>query len=441
VLNAGGSVIWKQTFTGRTLSVLDSAQKDILSRLRLQNSPEDISQVRTPNMEAYKEYLEARNRQEGWDIEGNLQDSVRLYRDSLEKDPDFAAARAGLAVALLSQFADKHEASLLSAANQESQRAVSSAPNLPEALLAYGMVQAQTGNTIEARDAFVRALELAPGNDPACINLGDMYASIGRNTEAREMYTRAVELRPTYWRNHYALGTFEWQYAGNLASAKQHLEKASELHPQGFAPLVMLGILNLTQGNLEQAESYFRKALEQSPNGSAYNNLGLVYYYRGQFDLALRNWQALLKDAPDKPMYQANVADALRQLGRMDEANAWYQKTIEGFRESLKQNPTDDRTRASLTMALAATGECKEAVAETRGILRRHPESTELAAYAAITVSRCQDLKWAKEIVLNSIAADNLLMIRFDPDLAPIRNIPEVKLALENALKNEPKTN
>jgi len=296
------------------------------------------------------------------------------------------------------------------------------------------MVQATSGNTIEARDAFMRALELAPGDDSACRSLGEMYSEIGRNMEAEEMFKHAIDLRPSYWRNHYSLGTFQWQYTGNLESAQAHLEKAIELHPEGFAPLVVLGSVYLTQGNLEQAETYFQKALERSANPFAYNNLGLVYYYRGQFDLALRNWEAILKEAPDKPIYQANVADALRQLGRTEEATDRYKKVIEEFRDELKLNPTDDKTRASLTMALAATGQCNEAAAETRGVLTRHPDSPELAAYAAITVSRCGDLGWAKQIVLDSIATDNLLMIRYDPDLAKLRQLPEIKTALDRAI-------
>ena len=436
VIGQNGVTVWKETLTGRPVSTLDVAKKSILRALHLSETvTKEIEQVRTPNVEAYRKYLEARNRHQGWDEEGNLDDAIRLYREALEKDPDFAAARAGLAIALLSQFDQKREAPLLSSANEEAQRALGLDPNLPEVLIAYGMVHAQSGNSIEARDAFVKALELAPGDDSACRSLAGMYSLLGRNQEAEAMYKQAVALRPSFWRNHYALGTFEWQYAGDLDAARVHLEKAVELHPEGYAPLVMMGNLHLTQGRLQEAETYFRKALERSQNASAYNNLGLVYYYRGQYDLALRNWQAVLKDAPDKPMYQANVADALRQLGRVEEAKDRYMQVIEGFRADLKINPSDDKTRASLAMALSATGLCKEASAETRGVLSRHPESPELAAYAAITVSRCADLKWAKQIVLNSIAADNLLMIRFDPDLEPVRRLPEVKQALARAAR------
>ena len=436
VVGQDGATVWRGSTLDRPLTALDDARQNIIGALQLTGTAaKEIGQLRTPDEDAYRMYIEARNRQKGWDVEGNLNEAISLYRNALVKDPNFAAARAGLATSLLSVFDQTRDPAVLSSATNEAQLALGQDPDLPEALIAYGMVQAESGNTIEARDAFAKALERAPGDDSACRSLGEMYSILGRNQEAGAMYKQAVGLRPTFWRNHYALGTFEWQYTGNLTDARIHLEKAAELHPKGYAPQVMLGNLNLTQGELEKAEMYFKNALVRSPNTFAYNNLGLVYYYRGQFDLALRNWESVLKDAPDKPLYQANVADALRQLGRKEEARDRYNQVIAGFRKDLKTNPTDDKTRAGLAMALSATGACEEASAETRGVLSRHSESPELTAYAAITVSRCQNLKWAKQIVLDSIATDNLLMIRFDPDLAQVRKLPEVQEALSRASK------
>jgi len=434
LISLDGSPVWKQTLSGRPVVALDLAKKNILDALHLDSSAtKEIEQVRTPNVDAYREYLEARNRHEGWDVESNLDLSVSLYRKALETDPDFAAAHAGLAMVLVGQFHKKREPALLSSASDEARRAVGLDPNLPEALLAYGMVQVQSGMSIEASDAFSRALKLAPGDDAACRNLGDMYASLGRNKEAREMYQQAIALRPNYWTNHYVLGTFEWQYAGDLDAARIHLEKSDQLHPEGYAPLVMIGNIHLTQGHLQEAEIYFRKSLERGSNPYAYNNLGLVHYYRGQYDLALRNWQTLLKEAPDKPLYRANVADALRQLGKREEATTHYKEVIRAFRALLKITPADDNTRAGMAMALAAIGECKEATEAIREVLSRHPESTDLAVYGAIASSRCGDSALAKQIVLKSIAADNVLTIRFDPDLESIRKMPEVVAALKRA--------
>jgi serine/threonine protein kinase/tetratricopeptide (TPR) repeat protein len=436
IISENGEVLSKQTFTGTSVATLDLINKNILSVLKVSDgSARQIDQVRTPSVDAYKKYLEARNYQEGWDVVNNLDRAIELYREAIQTDPDFAAARASLAMTLISQFHKTHDASYLTAANTESKRALALDPDLPEAYLAYGMVQLDSGKSIEAREAFSKALELAPGDDSACRSLGVMYASLGRNQEAREMHRRAIELRPDYWRNHYDLGRFEWQFAGNLHAARLHMEKANQIHPEGFAPLIGLGLVNLTQGNFEAAESYFRKTLEQSPNVYAYNNLGLIYYYRGQYELALRNWQALLKEAPDKPLNMANVADALRQLGRQEESKRYYTQAINGFRSLLQANQSEDKWRGGIAMALAATGKCTEAMDIIRGIASKHPDSTELTDYSLITVSRCSDWDWAKRIALASIATNNLMVVRFDPDVQPVRETPEVKAALEKQIK------
>lgn len=96
--------------------------------------------------------------------------------------------------------------------------------------------------------------------------------------------------------------------------------------------------------------------------------------YRGQYDLALRNWQAVLQEVPDRPLYQINVADALRQLGQKNEARSYYTKAIDGFRVALASNPADDISRGGMAMALAAVGKCEEAADEARTILVRHSQ-------------------------------------------------------------------
>ena len=438
VFSSDSKSVWKQSLEGGPIEAMDLAAKGIFGALPVSAAnTKVVEQLRTPNVEAYQNYLKARDFERGWDVETNLEQAIAHYRKALEQDPDFAAAHAGLANALLTEFNKRNQPELLSAAADASRRAIGLDPNLPEALLAYGAVQLQSGNSIEAQDAFARALQFAPGDDAACRNLAGLYARSGRKQEATTMYERAIALRPSYWLNHYSYGPYQWRYAGDLKAARASFEKATQLHPQGFAPAVMLGNFHLLEGNLEEAEIAFRKALELSHTPYAYNNLGLVHYYRGQYDLALRNWQALLKEAPDKPIYRANVADALRQLNRTEEAGEFYDTAIRAFRETLKLDRTDDDTRSYLSMALAATGHCAEAIRETRDVLVRHPQSPEKSVYAAITASRCGELDWAQQIVLQSIAADNRLTIRFDPDLERLRQRPEIQAALKRDLNKK----
>jgi hypothetical protein len=106
---------------------------------------------------------------------------------------------------------------------------------------------------------------------------------------------------------------------------------------------------------------------------------------------------------------------------------------IQQYRGLLKSNPMDDKSRLGMAMALAAVGECKEALQETQTVLARHPGSPEFGIYGAIVACRCDDYKWATRIVLDSIAADTVVDVRFNPELEPVRRVSEVREALKRA--------
>lgn len=440
MVSSDGETLWSEKVRGsadRLVSTLDATKNALLRELKLagKSTGKPIDQLRTPSMEAYRDYLLARSCHEQWDKEGNLDEAITLYKKALAIDPDFAAAHAGLAMTLVSQYFKIRTPSLLVDASSEAQKAIALDSDLPEALIANGLIHLASGKSVEAGVAFGQALELAPGNDAACRNIAYAYATLNRHDEARQMYSRAIALRPSYWLNHYELGRYMFSILGNLDEARVHLLKANELYPDGPSPLILLGLVDLTRGDLANAETFFRKVLERSSNSYAQNGLGLVYYYRGQYDLALRNWQALLLQEPNQSLYQANVADALRAMGDHAEARNHYILAIQGFRAELAANPQDDPTRAGMAMALSAIGRCEEAREEIRDVLSRQSQSPELATYAAVTASRCGDHKWATQIVLDAIAIKNVMDIRFHPDLESIRQVPEVKRALANPPK------
>ncbi|MCI0615262.1 tetratricopeptide repeat protein, partial [bacterium] len=378
MFSSGGQSLWKeqiQASADRLVSNLDETKKALLKELRLVSSSKSIDRLRTPNMDAYAYYVQARNRQERWDKVENLDEAIELYKKSLEMDPDFAAAHAGLSIALNSQYARTGTSSLLVDAVSEAKKAITGDADLPEALIANGLVQLKSGNSVEAKIAFARALEAAPGNDAACRNIATAYETLGRKSEAKEMYEKAIALRPNFWQNRYMYGRFLYITVGNLDDARSELLKANELYPDGPAPLIVLGLIDLTRGELVSAEAFFRKVLDQGPNQYAQNSLGLVYYYRGKYDLALRTWLDLLQQIPDQTRYQANVADAYRALGEHSKARDYYLAVIQGFRAALNSNPQDFESRAGMAMALSAVGRCEEAKEEARNVLTQQNES------------------------------------------------------------------
>jgi len=443
MISAAGATLWTKQIRGpaeNLISTLESTKNDLLAQLNVATKSETkpIDRLRTPNMEAYENYVKARSSQEAWDREANLNEAIVYYKKAIEIDPDFAAAHAGLAQALLIQYSALRKPPLIVEATEEAKKAITQDPNLPEALIANGLVQLSTGNTVEARVQFAHALEIAPGNDAACRNIAAASQDMGRFEDAKKMYERAIELRPNYWRNHYVLGKFFYLSVGNVQEARPHLLKANELHPGGSAPLVLLGLVDLTRGDLGSAESFFRKALEYGPDIYAQTDLGLVYFYRGKYDLALRTWQSLIQQVPDDTLYINNLADTYRAMGEQEKARNEYVSAIQRFRSTLALNSQDFPSRGGLAMALAATGHCEEAKEEIRTVLTQQSKSPELTSYAVIAITRCGDTKWAAQIALNAIATKNLVDIRFHPELEVIRQIPEVKRALTSQATSQP---
>ena len=434
LFGADGQELWNKTFDSsseRALSALDQAQEGLQVALVTGSARPagGVDRFRTPSLKAYERYLEAAKLHQGFDIEGNTAAAVTRYREALEADPDFAAARAGLAMALISEFHRTHNPETKAAATDAARRAVALDQELPEAWLASGMVAAESGSTVEARAAFDRALALAPGNDVTCRNIAGLYASLGRHADAEAMYQRAIALRPGLWRHHYEYGTYLFRLKGDVDGAERAFETAAALH-QGPAPLVLLGLVRLTRSDLDGAEQYFRRAQEISPLPATLYNLGLVNYYRGQYELALRNWRTVLESAPRDPGYRAAVADALRQLGRLDESKAELTEAVQLFRGEIEANQQDDETRAELAMALAALGNCTEALGSLDDVLARHPRSPLLAYYGAITASRCGDDERAAQLIVGALPSRDVLGVRFDPDLARVRQRPDVSAAL-----------
>jgi tetratricopeptide (TPR) repeat protein len=223
---------------------------------------------------------------------------------------------------------------------------------------------------------------------------------------------------------------------GNFDEAHTQLLQAQQLYPDGSAILVTLGLIDLARGELTSAEAFFRKVLDRGPDLYAQSNLGVIYYYQGKYDLAIRTWQTTLQQAPDDSANQANLADAYRATGEQTNAREHYLLAIKGYQTTIAANPQDYDSRAGLAMAMSAVGRCEEAKEEIRTVLSQQEKNPELAANAAVTAARCGDHKWAVQIVLNSISIKNFKDIRFHPDLEVIRQVPEVKRAMAQHSSN-----
>jgi serine/threonine-protein kinase len=425
---ADGSIALRETLEGADpIESLDLVRKQVLKTLGTATDLPGVASLRTASFDAYRMYLEARSHHDGWFAQGDIEKARSLYKQALEVDPSFTSALTGQALASTSRYLSTREPGDLAVARYASERALAQGDFLPEAHIARATLLAAEEKWDESRTSFARAFELAPGDYASRRNAADLYETLGRDAEAEEIYEQLVSDQPFHWNNHYWYGGFLYR-SGNLKAAAVSLERARELAPEAEPPVTLLGFCHLASGELEEARGQFEKALELRPEPRARQRLGLVYYYAHEFDRALELWSQVLSAEPERAAAHADVADALRQLGRLSEARSHYREALALYD---RVSSLDTEAEAQRAQVLAAAGRCREAKSEMERVLKDHGGDPVFLYYGALTAARCRLDEWAAALVIESIGAGNVVSIWFDPDLETVRRDPRVRRPLE----------
>lgn len=100
--------------------------------------------------------------------------------------------------------------------------------------------------------------------------------------EKTAIYNQTVKYYPNDYRAYNNLADLSMQ-AGNLASAKENLNKAARLAPSAAEVNTNLGLIALAEGNVVAAENYLVKGTDSEANEAA---LGNLYIAQGQYERA-----------------------------------------------------------------------------------------------------------------------------------------------------------
>jgi serine/threonine protein kinase/Tfp pilus assembly protein PilF len=179
-------------------------------------------------------------------------------------------------------------------------------------------------------DTLRAALEIDPGHALAWTELSKAYVmqsgtGWGPQAEciamAREAARRAIELEPALVEGHAALGwvlmIHDWDWAGAEASYRRTLE----LTPRNAAVLTGAGWLKRATGQIDEAITFFHRAVEQDPlSSTAHNDLGLTRYFGNKLADAEASFRKSLELAPRRAETRSDLAMVLLRLGRMEES-------------------------------------------------------------------------------------------------------------------------
>ena len=218
-------------------------------------------------------------------VDAATQATIDGLAEAVRKDPADLQARHALAIAL--HQAGRREEAL--AHFEEIAKLDASTTHLIELGVAYASV----GRLDDAEAALNRALEPSPGNPVVLHHLGNLARRRGALAEAISLYRQAVERDPSYTMAQYNLADAQLA-AGQVEDAYRSYEQVVNSKPksppelQAFdVSLLQLATIDLKMGATERAIGFLR---------------------------------VLIDAVPEHPQAHALLGQALKQLGREEEA-------------------------------------------------------------------------------------------------------------------------
>jgi tetratricopeptide (TPR) repeat protein len=116
-------------------------------------------------------------------------------------------------------------------------------------------------------------------------------------------------------------------------------------------------------GDFEAGKLVYEESLAIEESTSAYSNLGVVYYYLGEFENSVAMHHKAIELSPDQIVKWLNLADSLYLNGQKDAATKAFGRVSELGESRIIVDPTDFDTMFSLAWAQQMLGNNVEAKA------------------------------------------------------------------------------
>lgn len=343
--------LWTEAYEGTIADVLEVQSKvacDVAAGVRAQLSRSEkirLSVRRKVSPEAYSLYLKGRYFARVLTEEGQCR-AILHFQKSIQCDPDYAPAYAGLAECLieLAYFFGMNPKQAFAEAKPAAIKAVALDEECAEGHAALGLLRLLDDWDWGAADSDTqRAIELAPGNPYVYWKRGVFLRYAGRRDESIPVHLHAESLDPLSIVAIVEVG-FALYYAGRFGEAAQQIQKAIELEPGWDQLYFGLGLVLLQQRRFEEAISALQTAVQKEP-GNVFSVAALIYGlgHAGRRKEAKRHLDQLLRKYEYVPCWFMAMAwvglnERERALGALEQAFRDHEPCI----VSLKVDPIFD---------------------------------------------------------------------------------------------------
>ncbi|TWB37528.1 serine/threonine-protein kinase [Nitrospirillum pindoramense] len=291
---------------------------------------------------------------------GAIDAAVSGFQKVLARDPNNAAATAGLSLALFSRYmSQRPDPTVLQQATAAARLALSLDDQLAMAHVAVAWAEYHSNNKEGAFDQFQKALILEDGNAFAIQGIASVYSIKRDPNSAIKILRYGLNSHPNFFEFYYQIGAVYFSVA-DYVQAEEMFKKSLELAPDSAYGYANLSAAQHMLGRTVEAIQTVQRGLRIRPLPQLYNNLGNYLYFLGQYPQAAEAFERLTRVEGYSQYYVTwgNLADAYRWTpGKTAEARDAYRVALRHLETLLANSPQDPTLNVKAALFHAKLGE------------------------------------------------------------------------------------
>jgi eukaryotic-like serine/threonine-protein kinase len=332
---------------------------------------------------AHETYLKAQKALDRYYVPHAVEDAIQLLNTTVQQDPEFALAYAGLARANFLQYWQMRDTKYVEPARANAEKALLLDAKLASVHVVLGRLYTETGENDLAAQELNAALKLDRRNAEAYYAFAMLYGKQDRPNDVLANFQTAMDLAPDDWRFPDGLADF-YLSSGNFDRALELSSQAVKLTPDNPRALNNLGRVYRRMGRLDEARATFEKAIQIEPSYTRHLNLGLVLDDTGHPREAADAYRKALALNPISFLAWGNLGFVLEELpGREAEAKAAFEKAIENAETLRTKRPNDADLLSALGRYYACIGNAAKSAPLLRQAVALAPQDPQVLLVAA----------------------------------------------------------